>query len=107
MAGESCFRRILPAIIPIVYLAFISLVSVIVTVYDKWASKNRTDRRIRESTLLVLSIVGGSAAMFVTMLLIRHKTKHPKFMVGIPVIIAIQAACVWFCMSRLHINIII
>ena len=38
--------------------------------------------------------------MYVTMLLIRHKTKHPSFMVGIPVIMLLQAALlvalVWF-----------
>jgi uncharacterized membrane protein YsdA (DUF1294 family) len=30
--------------------------------------------------------------MFLTMLLIRHKTKHKKFMIGIPLIMILQAA---------------
>ena len=80
---------------------------VAVTVYDKWAAKHRTDRRIRESSLLAFSVLGGSAAMFVTMLIIRHKTKHPKFMIGIPVIMAVQAALVWFAVKYLHINIVL
>ena len=32
--------------------------------------------------------------MFVTMLLIRHKTKHVKFMLGIPLILVLQVALV-------------
>lgn len=97
----------LPVLIPAAYLAVISVVSVAVTVYDKWAAKHRTDRRIRESSLLAFSVLGGSAAMFVTMLIIRHKTKHPKFMIGIPVIMAAQTALVWFAVKYLHINIVL
>ncbi len=76
-------------------LALISAVSAGVTVYDKWAAVHRPGKRIRESSLLALAVVGGSAAMLLTMLLIRHKTRHPKFMVGIPLILAIQIALVY------------
>ncbi len=75
-----------------VYLAVISIVSVIVTIYDKIASKAAKKHRTREVTLLILSLAGGSVAMLITMFIIRHKTKHLKFMIGIPIIIALQAA---------------
>ena len=68
----------------------ISLVSIIVCIYDKFASKHATKHRTREATLLLLSALGGSVAMFLTMQLIRHKTKHVKFMLGIPLIIVAQ-----------------
>ncbi len=75
------------------YLAVISVISVIVCIYDKKISKkNRVELRIPEKTLLILSALGGSVAMFVTMQLIRHKTKHVKFMLGIPLIIIAQIA---------------
>ena len=75
------------------YLAVISLISIIVCVYDKKISKKkRVELRTPEKTLLILSALGGSVAMFITMIIIRHKTKHVKFMLGIPVIIVIQAA---------------
>ena len=74
------------------YLLIISIVSVCVTVYDKWAAKKRPKERTRESTLLLLSALGGSVAMLLTMFSIRHKTKHMKFMIGIPLIILLQAA---------------
>ena len=76
------------------YLLIISVVSFAVTVYDKWAAVKRPQERTRESTLLLLSALGGSIAMLLTMLGIRHKTKHLKFMIGIPIIILLQIAAV-------------
>ena len=78
----------------ICYAAVISVITIIVTVYDKIAAKKRPKRRIRENTLLLLALLGGGAAEYLTMLLIRHKTLHRKFMIGLPVIIAVQAAAV-------------
>jgi uncharacterized membrane protein YsdA (DUF1294 family) len=49
---------------------------------------------VRENTLLLVAVLGGSVAMLLTMHIIRHKTKHAKFMAGIPVIIAVQIAVV-------------
>lgn len=74
----------------LIYFAVVSLVSVIITVYDKKVSKISGHRRVPEKTLLLWSLVGGSIAMYLTMLTVRHKTKHPKFMVGIPAIIILQ-----------------
>ena len=78
----------------LVYLAVISLVAVCVTIYDKIAAKSLPKNRTPEAALIVIGILGGSVAMFFTMLIIRHKTKHAKFMVGLPVIIFAQAAAV-------------
>jgi len=74
-----------------IYLAAISLLAIILTVYDKRAARRRK-WRVRESTLLLVAALGGSVAMLFTMHVIRHKTKHSKFIVGIPVIIALQIA---------------
>lgn len=80
----------------LIYLAAISLISVIVCCYDKFAAKHNPRHRTRERTLLLLSALGGSVAMFITMQIIRHKTKHVKFMLGIPVIMVLQAALALF-----------
>ena len=78
------------------YILVISLVSIVVCFYDKKISKlNRVGLRTPEKSLLVLSALGGSVAMFITMLLIRHKTKHVKFMLGIPLIMIIQAGIIF------------
>ena len=76
----------------VIYLCFISIVSIVVCCYDKIAAKHNPKHRTRESTLLWLSVLGGSLAMYCTMQLIRHKTKHVKFMLGIPLIIIVQIA---------------
>lgn len=68
------------------YLLIVSAVAVGVTVFDKRAAK-RASRRVPERVLLWIAVLGGSVAMLLTMSLIRHKTKHPKFMIGIPAII--------------------
>ena len=78
------------------YIAIISLISVVVCIYDKKISKkNRVELRTPEKTLMLLSALGGSVAMFITMQIIRHKTKHVKFMLGIPLIIIVQAGVVF------------
>lgn len=82
-------------LLALVYLFVISVISIAVTCYDKWAAKNRPKKRTRESTLLLLSALGGSLTMLLTMYGIRHKTKHVKFMLGIPLIIILQAALVF------------
>ena len=75
------------------YIAIISIISIIVCIYDKKISKkNKVELRIPERNLLILSALGGSVAMLATMLLTRHKTKHVKFMLGIPLIIIAQIA---------------
>ena len=72
-----------------IYLILINLITVIVTIYDKLCAVKRR-WRIKESTLLLLSALGGSISMYITMLLIRHKTRHKKFMLGIPLILIFQ-----------------
>ena len=67
--------------LPWLYLAAISLIAVIVTCYDKLAAKKLPRYRTREKTLFLISALGGSVAMYLTMHLIRHKTKHKSFMI--------------------------
>ena len=77
-----------------IYIICISLITAIVTIYDKRAAKKYPKRRVPENVLLMLAIAGGSVAELLTMLKIRHKTKHKKFMIGLPVIIVLQMVVV-------------
>jgi uncharacterized membrane protein YsdA (DUF1294 family) len=74
----------------IYYLIFISIVAIVVTIYDKLIAGS-DKRRVPEKTLLIIAALGGSVAMYITMQIIRHKTQHKKFMIGIPVIMVLQA----------------
>ncbi|MBR4910573.1 MAG: DUF1294 domain-containing protein [Clostridia bacterium] len=71
------------------YLVFINLLAVLVCSADK-IKAIRHSRRIRERTLWIISFLGGSAAMYLTMNIIRHKTKHKSFMLGLPALLIFQ-----------------
>lgn len=75
----------------LIYLAVVNVVSCGICCYDKVMAK-QGKWRISEKTLLLLSVLGGAVAMYITMCIIRHKTKHNKFMIGLPVIILVQTA---------------
>ena len=79
-----------------VWTAAVSVLAVILTVYDKRAAKTRPRQRVRERTLLLTGLFGGAAAMLCTMLLIRHKTQHKKFMIGLPVMLLLHTAALLF-----------
>jgi len=83
-----------------IYLAAVSLLAIGQVIYDKHSAR-KDSRRISERMLLFVSAIGGSVAMLVAMHLIRHKTKHAKFMIGIPIIIILQAATVLFIWWKL------
>ena len=71
------------------YLLIVNIISIIVCATDKSAAK-KGHRRIPEKTLFLLSFLGGALFMYATMLKIRHKTKHLKFMLTLPLIIILQ-----------------
>lgn len=75
------------------YLAVVSVISVVLTVYDKAAAKAGR-WRVPEATLMTVGLFGGAAAEFIMMKLIRHKTKHKKFMIGLPLEIVLHIAVV-------------
>ena len=73
----------------LVYLFIINAVGFAVMLADKYKAKKNL-WRIPEATLLGIAIVGGSIGVYAGMRLFRHKTLHPKFSIGVPVILAIQ-----------------
>ena len=75
----------------IVFLIAISIFAIIITVYDKLASKYIKKVRISEKFLFITAVLGGSVAMYLTMKIIRHKTRHKQFMIGLPIIILFHA----------------
>ena len=76
----------------LIWLAAVSLTAAALTIYDKLAAKRRPRGRIRERTLLICGALGGATAMLAVMLLIRHKTRHMKFMLGLPAMILLHIA---------------
>lgn len=79
----------------LLYLLIINAAGFLLMLADKHkARKNRW--RIPESTLMLTAALGGSVGSLIGMYTVRHKTKHPKFTVGIPLILALQIVlAVW------------
>lgn len=73
-----------------IYLLAINAVAFCAFALDKYKAV-RGMWRIRESTLLGLSFIGGAAGGYAAMMLFRHKTRKAYFAVGVPMMLAVQA----------------
>ena len=71
------------------YLLIINAAGFLLMLVDKWKAKKKR-WRIPESTLMGAAALGGSIGALAGMYLVRHKTQHPKFTLGIPAILAVQ-----------------
>lgn len=73
----------------VIYLLLINILLFILMGIDKRkAAKNKW--RIKEKTLLILCLLGGSIGGIIGMYTFRHKTKHLKFKIGFPFIFIVQ-----------------
>lgn len=79
----------------IYYLISINALAFLLMLADKRkAQKNRW--RIPEFILMLMAALGGSVGILLGMNLIRHKTQHRKFTVGVPAILALQIVLILF-----------
>lgn len=67
----------------IYYLIFINIVTLLLFIIDKRKAIKKK-WRISELTLLTSSFIGGSIGAMIGMYIFRHKTKHWKFIILIP-----------------------
>ena len=88
------FRQIL-TIIAIVWLILINLTAFIAYGVDKRKAV-KGQWRIPEATLIGLALAGGPVGAYAGMKVFHHKTKHVKFTIGVPVIMAAGVAAVIF-----------
>ena len=80
------------------YLAVINVVGIVQMAWDKFQAK-RSGWRVPEKTLLGTAVIGGSFGIYAGMRLFRHKTKHPRFSYGVPVIMVLQIAVAAYLLS--------
>ena len=78
-----------------VYISSVNLLGLILMGIDKYKATKRTFR-IPEATLFTVAIFGGSLGTTLGMFLFRHKTRHWYFLYGMPLIMMIQAAIIYF-----------
>ena len=84
-----------------ILLAAYAAVNVVVFImYGVDKSKAKREKwRIPESTLIIAAVFGIIGGLL-GMLAFHHKTKKPKFAVGLPLIFIAEAAALWFIVSK-------
>ena len=83
----------------LIYLLIINVAAFLLMLVDKLKAKKNL-WRIPEATLLSSALFGGSVGALLGMYTVRHKTKHPKFYIGIPLILLCQIALTVFLLGR-------
>lgn len=75
------------------YIVWISLISLITCIMFYTDKKNaiKGKWRVKETTLLLLCMIGGGAGGIAGMYLFHHKTRHVRFLIFVPLSI-----CLWF-----------
>ena len=79
----------------LIYLLIINIIAFLMMAIDKWKAK-KEKWRIPEKYLFLSAILGGSIGAIAGMCIFRHKTKHLTFMIGMPVILALQITLALF-----------
>ena len=84
----------------IAYLIIINAIGLILMLLDKYKAKKKL-WRIPEAALLGTAAIGGSIGVMVGIHWARHKTRHPQFSVGVPLILGIQLILAFFLIPKL------
>lgn len=87
----------------IAYAVIINILAALLAVIDKRrAIKNKW--RISETTLMLIGLLGGAVGEYLTMKAIRHKTRHAKFVIGLPLEIFLQIVIIILIIYKVAFN---
>lgn len=82
----------------LIYFAIVNIIGMMLNIVDKNRAVNNK-WRIPEKTLWLFAIIGGAPLSYITMKIIRHKTKHKSFMIGFLLLSIIQIALLIYLFS--------
>lgn len=86
----------------VIYILIINLFAIFLMKYDKVKAINN-QYRVSEKTLFLIALILGGIGIYIGMYLFRHKTKHVKFTVGIPLIIILNILTIYYLISHVFI----
>lgn len=72
------------------YLIIINVITFFLYGIDKWKAQHHR-WRISEGMLLLAAFLGGSPGALLGMYGFHHKTKQKKFVIGVPLILVVEA----------------
>ncbi len=84
----------------LLYLLEINLAALLLCAVDKSRARKNV-WRVPEGTLLLSAVLGGASGLLLGMLLLRHKTKHKKFTIGVPLLLACQLLLICILLNRI------
>lgn len=84
--------------IALYYLLFVNTICLILFAVDKRRAR-RGGWRVPEKTLFLWGILGGSLGGLLGMHVLRHKTRHAKFVWGFPLIFLLQAVLLFYMLG--------
>ena len=76
-----------------IYLAAINAAAFVVMAVDKYRAQHQ-QWRVREFTLMLLALLGGSLGTLLAMCASHHKTQHKKFTILVPLLLVLQTVLV-------------
>ena len=80
----------------LLYLLLINALGCLVMIVDKSRARKKM-RRISEVNLFTVAAAGGALGELAMMYLVRHKTRHRKFTIGLPLLLSVHILLlVWF-----------
>lgn len=82
------------------YIIIINIISFFIMLYDKKQAIYH-NFRISEKTIFIISLLLGGIGIYVGMYVFRHKTKHLKFTIGIPIVIILNIISVFYIFNYL------
>ena len=82
-----------------IYLLIINAIAFCLMLIDKYKARKNL-WRIPEATLISTALLGGSIGALIGMYTVRHKTRHAKFTIGIPLILLAQIALAQFLLLK-------
>ncbi len=80
------------------YAVIVNLIGFFFMGIDKRKAIKRAFR-IPEATLFTIAIIGGSIGSIAGMYVFRHKTRHWYFVYGMPAILFLQLALLYFILN--------
>lgn len=84
----------------LICLLLINAAGLLVMLADKEKARKNL-WRIPEATLLTVAALGGSIGVLAGMYLFHHKTRKPKFFIGVPLILTVQLIAVLLLRNKI------
>ena len=79
----------------IIYLLAVNIFGFLIMLIDKFKAK-RNFYRISEKFIFTLCFLGASIGIYIAMFLVKHKTRHKTFTIGVPLIFVLNIMCIYY-----------